>query len=152
MALTGQVSKKVDITCHGKLLHEIYKYKPNNVANIAPDKVRGCDLVSGEWGAVGSIISWNYIYDGKVETGKEIIEEVDDETHKIVFKVIEGHILEAYKALTITFHIEEEGGKEYIIWTIDFEKVDASVPDPTGYLDVLGACINDIDSHIQKQT
>ncbi|XP_071695959.1 kirola-like [Rutidosis leptorrhynchoides] len=151
MNLTGQVAKKVDIASDGKLLYEIYKYKPNDVAGIAPDKVRGCDLVSGEWGAVGSVISWNYLYDGKIETAKEIVQEVDDKAHKIVFKVIEGQILKAYKEFTITFHIEGDGNKEYIIWTIDFEKVDASIPDPSGYLDVLGAVINEIDAHILKK-
>ena len=56
---------------------------------------------------------------------KEIIEEVDDENHKIVFKVIEADLLEHYKAFTVTFHIEEIGEKQFIVWTIDFAKVDA---------------------------
>ncbi|GKA56672.1 Bet v I domain-containing protein [Tanacetum coccineum] len=151
MALTERLVKKTSITCRGNLLHDIYKHKPYNVAAIAPDKVQGCDLISGEWGAPGSVISWRFFHDGKVHTAKEIIEEVDDENHKIVFKVIEGEILQAYKTFIITFHIEEMGDKQLIIWTIDFEKVNEGIPDPTIYLDLLGACIEDMDAHMLTQ-
>ncbi|GJR74166.1 Bet v I domain-containing protein [Tanacetum coccineum] len=132
-------------------LHDIYSTNPYNVAAIAPDKVQGCDLISGEWGAPGSVISWRFFHDGKVHTAKGIIEEVDDENHKIVFKVIEGEILQAYKTFIITFHIEEMGDKQLIIWTIDFEKVNEGIPDPTIYLDLLGACIEDMDAHMLTQ-
>ncbi|PWA90187.1 Bet v I domain-containing protein [Artemisia annua] len=150
MALTGQLVKKVDISCRGHLVHEIYKHKPNDVSILAPDKVQGCDLISGEWGVPGSVILWRFMHDGEPHTMKEIIEEVDDENHKIVFKVIEADLLEHYKAFTITFHIEEMGDKQFIVWTIDFEKVDASKPDPTIFMDLLGFCVNDMDTHFLK--
>ncbi|CAH1414576.1 unnamed protein product [Lactuca virosa] len=60
---------------------------------------------------------------GKVETAKEIVEEVDDELHKIVFKVIEGGVLEVYNPLILTVNIEDMGHNKLVIWTMDFEKV-----------------------------
>ncbi|CAH1414568.1 unnamed protein product [Lactuca virosa] len=50
--------------------------------------------------------------DGKVESAKEMVEEVDDELHKIVFKVIEGGVLEVYNPIILTVNIEDMGHKK----------------------------------------
>lgn len=96
------------------------------------------------------IYGLNLFVEGNMSTAKEIIEAVDDEAHKIVFKVIEGEILEVYSAVTLTIHIEDKGDKQLAIWTMDFKKVNASIPDPTPYLDLLCACTQDMDAHILK--
>lgn len=93
----------------------------------------------------------NLYVDGKIQTAKEIIEEVDDETHKIVFKVIESELLQVYNALTIAVHIEDRDNKQVVVWSINFEKVNANIPDPTIYLDMLCACTKDMDAYILKQ-
>nr|KAJ0219512.1 hypothetical protein LSAT_V11C300116980 [Lactuca sativa] len=60
---------------------------------------------------------------GQVETEKEMVEEVDDELQKTVFKVIEGGVLEVYNPLILTINMEDMGHKKLVIWTIDFKKV-----------------------------
>lgn len=60
---------------------------------------------------------------GKVEIVKEMVGEVADELHKIVFKVIEGGVLEVYNPLILTINMEDMGHKKLVIWTIDFKKV-----------------------------
>nr|XP_043624820.1 kirola-like [Erigeron canadensis] len=150
MTITGTLVQEVDIKCHGNLLHDIYKHKLHETAIISPDKVRRCDLVTGEWGAPGSVISWDYIYDGKVNTVKEVIEAVDDDNHKIVFKVIEGELLKVYNAFILTIHIKNRGQKQFVTWTLDFEKLNSSIPDPSPYLDLVCAFTKDIDAYILK--
>ncbi|KAL7607731.1 hypothetical protein Lser_V15G11087 [Lactuca serriola] len=88
---------------------------------------------------------------GKVESAKEIVEEVDDELHKIVFKVIEGGVLEVYNPLIITINVEDMGHKKLVIWTMEFEKVNANIPDPTPYLDLLCAVVGDMDAYFLKR-
>ncbi|XP_023765980.1 kirola [Lactuca sativa] len=151
MAKIGKLVREVEIKSDINLVYEIYKHKPNNSAVIAPDKVQGCDLVSGQWGAPGSVILWRFIHDGKVESAKEIVEEVDDELHKIVFKVIEGGVLEVYNPLIITINVEDMGHKKLVIWTMEFEKVNANIPDPTPYLDLLCAVVGDMDAYFLKR-
>ncbi|KAI3502131.1 hypothetical protein L1887_30162 [Cichorium endivia] len=151
MATTGKIAREVEFKADVNLVYDIYKNKPNNSAIIAPDKVQGCDLVAGQWGASGSIILWHFIHDGKVETAKEIIEEVDDVAHKIVFKVIEGDVLEVYNPFIITVKTEDMGDKKLVIWTLDYEKVNESIPDPTPYLDLLCSVVGDLDAYFLKQ-
>ncbi|GJR61338.1 copia protein [Tanacetum coccineum] len=42
-----------------------------------------------------------------------------------------------YKTLTITFHVEPKDDKQLAMWTFDYEKLDASIPDPTAVMDLL---------------
>ncbi|KAI3728678.1 hypothetical protein L6452_17319 [Arctium lappa] len=90
MAITGKVVREMDIKCDVNFLHQFFNHKPHEMVVITPDIVRRCDLVSGQWGTSGSVISWHFIHDGKMTSAKEMI-EVDDD--KIVFKVIEGDVL-----------------------------------------------------------
>lgn len=88
--------------------------------------------------------------DGKLETAKEIIEEVDDELHKIVFKVIEGDILEVYNSLSFILTTKEVGDKKFVILSIEFEKANASIPDPTSYLDLVCGLVANVGAHFLK--
>ncbi|CAH1414569.1 unnamed protein product [Lactuca virosa] len=107
-------------------------------------------MVSGEWSVPGAVIQWHYYHDGKKETAKEIIEEIDDELHKIVFKMIEGDILEVYNSISFTFMTKDVGDKKFVIWTIEFEKANASILDPTSYLDVVCGIVGNMDSHFLR--
>ncbi|KAJ9549252.1 hypothetical protein OSB04_021795 [Centaurea solstitialis] len=150
MAITGKLVREFDIKGGGNFLHHIFKQKANEIATISPNKVQSCDLVSGQWGAPGSVISWRYIHDGKVNTAKEIIEAADDETQTIVYKVIEGDVMQVYDALTLTVHFEETGNKHLGVWSVDFQKANASIPDPTPYLDLLCDLTKDMDAYNLK--
>nr|GEX85237.1 MLP-like protein 43 [Tanacetum cinerariifolium] len=146
MALTGKLVGHVEINSHADVLHDLLRHKPNDIASIS-EPVHGCDLVSGQQGAVGSVICWDYTHEGKKQSGKEIIEEIDETNHKIVFKYIEGHLLEMYKTLTVTFHVEPKDDKQLATWTLDYEKLDASIPDPTSVMDLLCGIIKDMYAH-----
>ncbi|KAF5777274.1 putative Bet v I/Major latex protein [Helianthus annuus] len=106
--------------------------------NLCPNKVYACNLLSGSIGAVGSIIVWHFTHDGKKQIATQVIEEIDETNNKIVFKVIEGEIVEKiYKAFKITFSYEQKNGKQWGIWTMEFERPDTNVPYPTSFMDYL---------------
>nr|GEU95823.1 kirola-like [Tanacetum cinerariifolium] len=62
MNLSGKMMMHVEIDSSGDVLYDIVRYRPNDLATILPDKVQGCYLLDGQWGAVGSIICWNFTY------------------------------------------------------------------------------------------
>ncbi|PWA63983.1 START-like domain, Major latex protein domain protein [Artemisia annua] len=148
MALIGKVIGCVEISSGGKVLHDLLRHKPNDISTISPGKVHACDLLSGRRGAVGSTIVWHFTHDGKKQTAKEIIQEIDETNHKIVLKVIGGEFVEEiYKALTVTFHCETKDGKQMGIWTMEFERPNLSVPYPTSLMDYLCGLLVDMDCH-----
>ncbi|XP_076931744.1 MLP-like protein 43 [Bidens hawaiensis] len=151
MALTGTITGNVEISSGGKALHDLLRYTPNDLSSICPSKVHACNLLSGRIGAVRSTIVWHFTHDGKKYTATEEIEEIDEANHKIVFKVIGGELVEEiYKAFKITFHCEQKDGKQWGIFTMEFEKPDTSVPDPNSFMDYLCGIIKDMDDHASK--
>ncbi|KAI3720121.1 hypothetical protein L6452_21031 [Arctium lappa] len=151
MGLTGKLIMYLDISSRGDVFHDIFRHKPHEFASISPDKIHGCDI-DGERGAVGSVLCWNYTLDGKKQTAKELIEEIDETNHKIVLKVIEGDLLEdLYKSFKIIFHVEPKGDGQLAIWTLEFEKLNANVPYPTTFMDFLLDCTKEMDVHKASQ-
>ncbi|KAJ9554236.1 hypothetical protein OSB04_018281 [Centaurea solstitialis] len=72
MALVGKLIAHVEMNSGGKVLHDLLRHKPHDVASICPDKVHACDLVSGQRGAVGSTISWHYTHVEPKQDGKQL--------------------------------------------------------------------------------
>ncbi|KAJ9563790.1 hypothetical protein OSB04_008950 [Centaurea solstitialis] len=148
MGLTG---KLIMISSGGDVFYDILKHKPEEIAFVSPDKVHSCDI-EGQRGVIGSVLCWNYTLDGKRQTTKEIIEEVDEKKHKIVKKVIEGDLLgDLYKSFKIIFHVQPKGDRQLAVWTLEFEKLNASVPYPTTFMDLLLNVTKEMGVHKTRQ-
>ncbi|KAI3696273.1 hypothetical protein L1987_79285 [Smallanthus sonchifolius] len=143
-----KVIGSVEISSGAKVLHDLIRHTPNDLSSICPSKVHSCNLLSGRIGAVGSTIVCHITHDGKQQTVKEIIEEIDETNHKIALKVIGGEIVEEiYKAFKIIFHCEERDGKKWGVLTLEFERPNTSVPYPTSFMDYLCGVLKDMDNH-----
>nr|XP_043613906.1 kirola-like [Erigeron canadensis] len=148
MALVGKLIGYTELRSGGKVIHDLLRHQPHDLASICPGKVHSCDLLSGRLGAVGSTIIWQFTHEGKKQTAKEIIQEIDESNHKIVFKIVGGEIVEEiYKAFTISFHSETIDGKEMGVWTMEFERPNTSVPYPTSLMDYACTLLKDMDDH-----
>ncbi|XP_059655381.1 kirola-like [Cornus florida] len=150
MALTGKLVSQTEIKSDGDLFHDMFR-KPHGISNICPDKVKAVNLHEGDWGTVGSVISWKYVHDGKVKNTKQIIEAVDDEKKSVTFKIIEGDLTELYKNFILTVHVDAKGESNLVTWTLEYEKLKADVPDPATIMDILVNVTKDIETHhLQK--
>ena len=78
---------------------------------------------------------------------KERVEAIDEENKTVHFKVVEGELLESFKIFEFTVHVDTSGVDNLVTWTIDYEKVDESVKDPTQYLDLALNITKDIETH-----
>lgn len=90
------------------------------------------------------------LVDGKEHATKEVIEDVDTERKYIVFRATEGSLMDLYKTLRITIHVETKEGVDYIIWTIDYELLDPKNPHPISVLKMFIELTNEIEAHITK--
>ncbi|XP_059649548.1 kirola-like [Cornus florida] len=147
MVLSGKLVSQTEIKSGGDVFHDLFKTKPHHISNITPGLIQGCDLHEGDWGTVGSVISWNYVHDGKECVAKELIEAIDEEKKSMTFKVIEGHLLDLYKTIVITFHVDTKGESNLVTWTFVYEKLSEHVPDPNTLMDLCIALTKDIETH-----
>ncbi|OMO99740.1 hypothetical protein COLO4_13116 [Corchorus olitorius] len=150
--LTGKLETDVEIKASAKDFHDMFMNKPHHVSNTCNDKVHGCDLHAGEWGKVGSIISWNYTHDGVKKVEKEVIEAVDEEKNSITFRVIEGDLMKEYKKFVI--HVQatpKSNGSGCIAhWIVEYEKLHGGVAHPETFMQFLVDVSKDVDTHLCK--
>ena len=150
MSIFGKKAIQVEIKSSGDAFHSLFKHKPHDVSKLS-DHVHGCDLHEGEFGTVGSVISWKYVHDGKVRFGKEIVKDINEEKRSITFDVIEGDLLEQYKTILITFHVDREGENDLVTWTCEYEKLNEGVPDPDTFVEYLKNVTKGIESGHLKE-
>ena len=150
MSLMGKVEGETEIKASAKDFHEIFSCKPHHVSGHSPDNIQGCDLHEGEWGKPGSIVYWNYVHDGKASVAKERVEAIDDEKNSTTFNVIEGDLLKLYKTIVITVQATpKHGGSGSVVqWTLEYEKLNANIPDPKTLLEFVINVTKDIDAKL----
>ncbi|GAA0187049.1 hypothetical protein LIER_34337 [Lithospermum erythrorhizon] len=137
--LGGGDSKKFEIS-DDNLVFKVIRYGPSYASKLTPG-VQGCDLIDGQWGNVGSVICWTFTNDGKRCTTREIITAIDETKKLIEYKVIGGELMDAFKSVLITFQSTNNSAT----WTIEYEKINECIPNPTSFLEFLVKAIKDID-------
>ncbi|XP_010421666.1 PREDICTED: MLP-like protein 31 [Camelina sativa] len=152
-SLLGEVEVEVDIKAPAAKFYHVYAGRPDHVAKATSRKVQACDLLEGEWGLVGSIVNWNYVYGGKAKVAKESIELVEPEKKLIKFRVIEGDVLAVYKSFLITIQATpKEGGVGSVVkWHLEYERSDENVPHPDNFLPFLAEMTKEIDEHLLSE-
>ncbi|XP_027100730.1 kirola-like [Coffea eugenioides] len=149
MGLKGKMIGQTNI--HGPagdVFHDAFSKRPHHLATMTPEKVQGFTLLGGDLGTVGSKICWHYTHDGKDRVAKQIIQDINEEKKSIVFKMIEGDLMELYKTFTIIYHVDVLGDKESLItWTLDYEKLKEDTPHPGTLLNFFLHMVEDIESH-----
>ncbi|KAL9280894.1 unnamed protein product [Arabidopsis thaliana] len=152
-SLWGEVEVEVDIKSPAEKFYHVYVGRPDHVAKATSSKVQACDLLEGEWGTIGSIVNWNYVYAGKAKVAKERIELVEPEKKLIKFRVIEGDVLDVYKNFLITIKVTtKDGGVGSVAkWHLEYEKNDENVPDPENFLPFLAEMTKEIDEHLLSE-
>ncbi|KAK4481232.1 hypothetical protein RD792_012115 [Penstemon davidsonii] len=145
MGLHGKLVAAVEFKAGGDLYHELFRYNPNKVADITPEKIQGCDLHEGEFGKVGSIVTWST--EGKAKFARNLIEAADEEKKMIKYKVLEGDLMEEYKEFVATCHIETKGGIDLVTWTFEYETRNDDGEPPISLLAYFIAFTKDIENH-----
>ncbi|KAK7401039.1 hypothetical protein VNO78_12351 [Psophocarpus tetragonolobus] len=126
--------QKVETNMHVKAsaeqFYDVYCKRTYHIPNICPEKIKSIEIHEGEWGSEGSIVSWNYIHEGKSCVAKVVVEGIDDENKKVNFKVIEGELLQHYKSFkfVMQFTPKEKGSVVHLV--MEYEKQNNEVPDP----------------------
>ncbi|XP_047977911.1 MLP-like protein 28 [Salvia hispanica] len=145
--LPDKLIAQVAFKAGGDVFHHLIAKNPNHFNKVCPSRVQGCELQQGQFGTTGSVIQWKYVLEGKEATAKQVI-EVDDEKKQVTFKMIGGDLLELYKNMVITYHVETKGGIDFITWTIDYELINAENPHPVALLNYFIEFTKEIEAHI----
>ncbi|KAH6816065.1 hypothetical protein C2S53_011796 [Perilla frutescens var. hirtella] len=147
MGLHGKLVAAIEFKAGGDVFHELFRYNPQHISTASPGNVQGCDLHEGEFGHVGTIISWRYTHEGKEKRAKQVIQVIDEEKKLMEFKMLEGDLMELYRDFVITFHVETKAGIDLVTWTLEYEMLNEDVEHPITLLSYFIDVTKDIEAH-----
>ncbi|PIN08466.1 hypothetical protein CDL12_18957 [Handroanthus impetiginosus] len=131
----------------GDVFHYIVANKPQHLTKATPGFIQACDLHQGNYGTNGSVIQWKYTVDGKAQTARQVLQDIDKEKKQIAYKMLEGDLTELYKNMLITIHVETKGGADFVTWTIDYELLNAENPHPISLLNFFIQFTTNLEAH-----
>ncbi|KAL3831047.1 hypothetical protein ACJIZ3_019849 [Penstemon smallii] len=88
------------------------------------------------------------LVNGKQQIAKQILQDIDLEKKQFAYKMVEGDLMELYKNMIITMHVETKGGVDFITWTIEYELLSADNSHPLSPLNFLIEFTKDVETHI----
>ncbi|KAG8362681.1 hypothetical protein BUALT_BualtUnG0051100 [Buddleja alternifolia] len=136
MGLKGKLVSQISIKSDGDVLIELFRDKQHHIPNICPDLIQSVDLLSGQWGSLGSVFVWNFNLDGKTVASKEMMEAIDEKKKSVTYKMIEGGLLELYKTMKFILSVDtSEEDNQLVTLAYEYEKKTEDVPDPCTMMD-----------------
>ncbi|TKY49593.1 MLP protein 31 [Spatholobus suberectus] len=145
-----KVETNVHIKASAEQFYNVFCNKTHHIANILPEKIKSVEIHEGEWGTEGSIISWNYLHEGKVSVAKEVVEGIDRKNNKMTFKVIEGELLGLYKSFKSNLQVSPKGKGSVVHWALEYEKQEDHIPDPHTLLQLVVELSKQIDAYLTQ--
>nr|AFK45085.1 unknown [Lotus japonicus] len=150
MVLTGKVVHEFGIQSPSDKFFKVYTTQLHSVQNVA-QRVHETKVHEGDWHDIGSVKIWTITIDGKVETCKENIEVIDEQSKLITFNVFDGEVSKKYKTFKFTLQvIDVENAGGVLKLTLEYEKLSEDITPPYGYLDFVTEAAKDVDAHLLK--
>ncbi|EOA37488.1 hypothetical protein CARUB_v10011642mg [Capsella rubella] len=112
--------------------------------------IKGCDLLEGEWGKVGSILLWRLVFDGEPRESKDRTDAMNMEKNMIQWRVLEGPVMKEYKSFLKTLKVspKHEGHGSVVKWNMKYERIHEKVAHPERLLQFFIKVINEIDQYL----
>ncbi|KAG4947758.1 hypothetical protein AAZX31_15G256000 [Glycine max] len=145
-----KVEANVHIKASADQFHNVLCNRTHHIANIFPGKVQSVEIHKGEWGTEGSVISWNYLHEGKVCVAKEMVEGIDMKNNKMTFKVIEGDLLGHYKSFKFLLQVTPKEKGSVVNWVLEYEKQNDNTPDPYTLLELTVEMSKEIGAYLSQ--
>ncbi|KAF5450384.1 hypothetical protein F2P56_030742 [Juglans regia] len=147
-SLSGKLSIEVEAKSSAPALYEANSKRLYETPKLCPTYLQKVDLVEGKWEEVGAVVNWHFLFEGKPVISQEIYESIDDEKLSVTFKVIGGLLVEAYKSFKFVFQAIPKKQGCLARWTVEYEKLNAEIPDPKQMLQFAADLIKEIDDNL----
>ncbi|KAM3360735.1 hypothetical protein BC332_18801 [Capsicum chinense] len=150
MGLKSKLSAQIEVKAKNDVFHDVFRHKPHHLPTMCPVQAQGFECLEGDLGTVGSKICWKYAHDGKQKISKQIFEVIDEEKKIITVREYEGDIAKEYENWKVSLHVDGEGEKDLVTWTMEYERPNNNVPELTSLLQFFIDMTNAIDDHHVK--
>ncbi|KAK9106061.1 hypothetical protein Scep_022905 [Stephania cephalantha] len=152
MAQIHRLQVETEVKSSAAKFYNMVKNNMTELTKVFPECYKSIEFVEGNGRTVGSVMLWKYVVvSPKVLTTKEKIEEIDDKTRSITYKVIEGEIMDIYRSFSMKIQVsEKEGGGSLVKWFVEFDKANEAVPSPNHFMNLLDIASKKLDAYLLK--
>ncbi|KAF8109970.1 hypothetical protein N665_0089s0088 [Sinapis alba] len=146
-SLQGEAEVDVEIKAPATKFFHMLAVRPQDISKASPEIVQECSVQGGEMARVGSLMTWNYVLDGKPNVVKQRIEAVDSKKNMIKLKVIEGDITKEFKSFVVTMQVTpKQGGPGGVAkLNLKYERIDENVTHPETLVQTTVKMFKDMD-------
>ncbi|KAJ0247637.1 MLP-like protein 34 [Hirschfeldia incana] len=146
-SLQGEIKADVEIKAPATNFFHVFAMRPQDLSKTSPENFQGCRVEEGELGRVGTLLTWNYVLDGKPKVANERIEAVEPKKNLIKFRVLEGDLMKKYKSFICTIQVtpKQVGPGSVVKWRLEYERIDENVAPPESLLQVCVKMSKEID-------
>ncbi|XP_050231622.1 MLP-like protein 328 [Mercurialis annua] len=127
----------------------LWKGRAHQVPDHTPSNIHAVHVHEGDWETSGCILVWKYTIDGRKEVFKQKL-TVDDEKKQVIMIGVGGDLLNMYKVYNIVWELTPKPQGSSTKITVEYEKLNETVPAPHSYLDFLVQITKDMDEGIIK--
>lgn len=86
--------------------------------------------------------------DGKEQTAKQLLQDIDEVKKTSSYKMLGGDLLELYKNMLITIHVETKDGVDFITCTVEYELLKPDNPHPLSVIGFFIEFTKEVETHI----
>ncbi|RZC92815.1 hypothetical protein C5167_028075 [Papaver somniferum] len=158
MAQIHKLEVEVKAKCCAEKLYAVMTRDAPKLPKYAPQIVHDCQVVPGDCEVrVGSLFVWHYVQDDKPSgvKAKEKITAVDHKNMSLTYTVFEGDLKNDYASFATTLTTtptQKDGSYNCLVnWSVQYEKANADVPDPTYFMKLLEDFTKEVDTNLLKE-
>ncbi|KAI3835515.1 hypothetical protein MKX03_000985 [Papaver bracteatum] len=153
MAQLHKLVFETEIKCSADKYFGLFSHNATQLPGLFPKIFKSVEVIEGEGTSVGSIRLSKYVLGEKETTSKDRVIAFDQEKRSITNEIMEGEIMNYYKALSAKLDVVPKqcaaGNESFIKWSLEFEKVNNNIPDPTAYIDALKLVTKELNSQVR---
>ncbi|KAI3947508.1 hypothetical protein MKX01_017072 [Papaver californicum] len=152
MDLLGKLGFEAEIKCSADKYFGMFSHNVTQLPKFLPNIYKSVEIIEGDETSVGSISLWKYNGGGKEMIAKDRLKMFDKEKRSITYELLEGELKNYYKAMSMTLNVVPKqgaaGNASLVTWSVEFEKVNEDIPNPTAYIDALKLATKELSSQL----
>ncbi|KAI3901946.1 hypothetical protein MKW92_014689 [Papaver armeniacum] len=159
MAENRKFEVEFKVKCSAEKFYSMMTRDALKLPKYVPRIIHNVQVVSGEGELrLGSVSVWDYVLDNKpsgVRTRAKIT-AMDHQNLSFTSTIIDGYLSDDYASfsntLTITTPTQRDGNYNCLVkWSVQYQKANENVPDPTYYMKMLDDLTKELDANLLKE-
>ncbi|TKY58605.1 defense response [Spatholobus suberectus] len=147
MATSGKLEAEIEVKSSADKFWGAIKDSAEIFPKVSND-YKSIEILEGDGKAAGSVRQVTLGEGSLVKIVKEKIDFVYDENRTLVYRVIDGDLLNYFKHLKGQLSVTPKGDGSLVKWSYEYEKVSQDIPDPDIVKEFVLKTLQKVDDYI----